>query len=148
MAVAFELACQERSRTGTRLRSLRSRLAAAVVGAGGAELTGHPSARLPGLLSVIVPGLDGAELVMALDLAGVSASVGSACTTGSLEPSHVLTAMGYPADEARGSLRLSLGRTTTSEAVDEAAAVITSVVAAQRAGLAELAADPLSSGVR
>ena len=148
MAVAFELACQERSRTATRLRSLRGRLAAAVIGAAGAEPTGHPSSRLPGLLSVIVPGLDGAELVMALDLAGVSASVGSACTTGSLEPSHVLTAMGYPADEARGSLRLSLGRTTTSEAVDDAAAVITSVVAAQRAGLAQLAADPLTSGIR
>jgi cysteine desulfurase len=146
MAVAFDLACEERDRTATRLRSLRGRLARAVVGAGGTELTGHPAARLPGLLSVVAPGLDGAALVMALDLAGVAASVGSACTTGSLEPSHVLTAMGYPADEARGALRLSLGRTTTAEQVDAAAAIITTVLAEQRSAAQALAADPLGMG--
>jgi cysteine desulfurase len=148
MAVALDLAVQERDRTAARLRSLRGRLARAVVGAAGAELTGHPSARLPGLLSVVVPGLDGAALVMALDLEGVAASVGSACTTGSLEPSHVLTAIGYPADEARGALRLSLGRTTTGEDVDAAAAVVTRVLASQRAAAADLAADPLGTGAR
>jgi cysteine desulfurase len=148
LAVAFDLAAEERQRTAARLRSFRGRLARAVVGAAGAELTGHPSMRLPGLLSVVVPGLDGAAVVMALDLAGVAASVGSACTTGSLEPSHVLTAMGYPADEARGSLRLSMGRTTTADEIDAAAAVITGVLAGQRAAAAELAADPLGVGVR
>jgi cysteine desulfurase len=143
MAVALDLAAAERDRTAARLRSLRGRLSRAVVGAAGAELTGHPSNRLPGLLSVIAPGLDGAAVVMALDLAGVAASVGSACTTGSLEPSHVLTAMGYPADEARSALRLSLGRTTTAEEVDAAAAIITSVLSGQRAAAEALAADPL-----
>jgi cysteine desulfurase len=148
MAVALDLAAQDRDRTAARLRSLRGRLARAVVGAAGAELTGHPTVRLPGLLSVVAAGLDGAAIVMALDLAGVAASVGSACTTGSLEPSHVLTAMGYPADEARGSLRLSMGRTTTAEEVDAAAAIITGVLAGQRAAAVELAADPLATGVR
>ena len=57
---------------------------------------------------------------MKLDLEGVAASVGSACTTGSAEPSHVLTAMGYPDEEARGALRISLGRTTTDVEIDEA----------------------------
>jgi cysteine desulfurase len=148
MAVALDLAVEERDRTASRLRSLRGRLARAVVGAGGTELTGHPSARLPGLLSVVAAGLDGAAVVMALDLEGVAASVGSACTTGSLEPSHVLTAMGYPADEARGSLRLSLGRTTTVDDVDVAAAIVTRVLESQRAAAAELAADPLGTGAR
>ena len=60
----------------------------------------------------------------ALDLQDIAASVGSACTTGSLEPSHVLTALGIPAELARGSLRLSLGRTTTDADIDRAAEVI------------------------
>jgi cysteine desulfurase len=147
MAVALDLACEERPATASRLRSLRGRLAKAVVGAGGAEMTGHPAARLPGLLSVVAHGLDGAALVMALDLAGVAASVGSACTTGSLEPSHVLTAMGYPAEEARGALRLSMGRTTTAEDVDAAASIITRVLVDQRTAAGEVAADPLGLGV-
>jgi cysteine desulfurase len=145
MAAALDLAVEERERTAARLRSLRGRLARAVVGAAGTELTGHPVARLPGLLSVVAPGLDGAALVMALDLAGVAVSVGSACTTGSLEPSHVLTAMGYPAEEARGALRLSLGRATTAENVEAVAAIVTAVLADQRAAAAELAADPLGA---
>ena len=86
------------------------------------ELTGHPRKRLPGHLSVIVRDTEGEDLVMSLDLVGVAASTGAACTTGSTEPSHVLTALGYPDEEARGSLRISLGRTTTDEEVDAAVA--------------------------
>jgi cysteine desulfurase len=70
-------------------------------------------------------------------------SVGSACTTGSLEPSHVLTAMGYPDDEARGAVRLSLGRATTDAEVDEACSIVPRVVSGARAAAAVLAADPL-----
>ena len=81
------------------------------------ELTGHPTERLPGLLSIIARGTDGAAVSLSLDLEGIATSVGSACTTGSTEVSHVLSAMGYPEDEARGALRLSLGRTTTDEEV-------------------------------
>jgi cysteine desulfurase len=80
--------------------------------------------------------------VIKLDLAGISASVGSACTTGSTDPSHVLTAMGYPEDEARGALRFSLGRTTTETEIDEAVEAIPRVLGEIRAGAAALAAGP------
>ena len=113
LAAAYELSCAERPATVSRLRSQRDRLAAAVLGGSGVEATGHPKERLPGLLSVVARDTDGASVAMSLDLEGIACSIGSACTTGSTEVSHVLTAMGYPEEEARGALRLSLGRTTT-----------------------------------
>ncbi|CAN5579455.1 cysteine desulfurase family protein [soil metagenome] len=148
MAVALELAVGERAQTTARLAALRDRLRDAVVGVPGVELTGHPRRRLPGHLSVIVRDTAGEAMVLALDLEGVYASVGSACTTGSLEPSHVLTAMGYPDDEARGSLRLSLGRTTTDDDVERAVRIVPSTIARLRAASNVLAADPLGEGVR
>jgi len=148
MAVAFELACDERDETARRLRNLRDRLAGVLLMGSGPELTGHPTARLPGLLSVIVPDVDGSSVVTALDLEGLAASVGSACTTGSLEPSHVLIAMGYPVEEARGSLRISVGRMTTEAEIDAAARIVPVVLAAQRAAARQIAADPLGEGVR
>jgi cysteine desulfurase len=96
---------------------------------------------------VVVGDAEGASIVVKLDLGGIAASVGSACTTGSTEPSHVLTAMGYPEEEARGSLRISLGRTTTDEEIDEAVMVVPRVVTNARAAAAVLAADPLGQGV-
>ena len=69
---------------------------------------------------------------MALDLRGIAASGGSACQSGSVEPSHVLTAMGVPADEARGALRLSLGRTTTDADIDAAVGLVGTVIERQR----------------
>jgi cysteine desulfurase len=112
----------------------------------GVELTGHPTERLPGLLSLVVRGADGTAISVALDLDGIAASTGSACTTGSAEPSHVLTAMGYTDVEALGALRLSLGRATTDAEIDEACRVVPRVIAAVRDGSAAQAADPL--GVR
>lgn len=147
MGVAFELAVAERDATVKRVRKLRDRLRAAVLAVDGVELTGHPRERLPNLLSVVVGESDGAAIVVKLDLAGFAGSVGSACTTGSTEPSHVLTAMGYPDDEARGSLRLSLGRTTTDAEIDEAVEVVPRIVAESRAAAAVLAADPLGQVV-
>ena len=90
----------------------------AVLAVEGTELTGHPRDRLPGHLSLIAREVDGTAVALALDLEGIAASVGSACATGSTEVSHVLTAMGFPEDEARGSLRLSLGRITTDAEVE------------------------------
>ena len=127
MATAFELRVAERAAVVARVRAQRDRLAAAIV-ADGVELTGHPVERLPNSLSVIIPGTDGGSVALALDLEGVAVSTGSACATGSAEVSHVLSAMGYPDEEARGALRVSLGRTTTDAEVDEAARVIRSVV--------------------
>jgi cysteine desulfurase len=147
MGVAFELAVAERDTTVRRVRKLRDRLRSVLLAEDGVELTGHPRERLPNLLSVVVGEADGAAIVVKLDLAGIAGSVGSACTTGSTEPSHVLTAMGYPDDEARGSLRLSLGRTTTDEEIDEALEIVPRVIADSRAAAAVLAADPLGQGV-
>ena len=84
---------------------------------------------------------------MSLDLEGIACSVGSACTTGSTEVSHVLTAMGYPDEEARGALRLSLGRTTTDAEVDVACDIVPRVLASMRLGTVAVAADPLGQGV-
>jgi cysteine desulfurase len=133
MATAYDLLRDELPTTVARVRRLRERLQKAVLTAEGVELTGHPTDRLPGILSFIARGTDGNSVVLALDLQGVAGAIGSACTTGSTEVSHVLTAMGYPDDEARGSVRLSLGRTTTQAEVDAAAAIVPSVIAHQRA---------------
>jgi cysteine desulfurase len=147
MGVAFELAVAERDASVRRVKRLRDRLRAAVLAEDGVELTGHPRERIPNLLSVVVGEAEGAAIVMKLDLEGVAGSVGSACTTGSTEPSHVLTALGYPDDEARGSLRLSLGRTTTDAEIDEAVEIVPRVIAGSREAAAVLAADPLGQGV-
>jgi cysteine desulfurase len=143
MAVAYELAVAERDRTTAHVSRLRDRLRDAVLAVPGVEQTGHPRRRLPGLLSVIVRDVDGGELVSALDVQGVAGSVGSACTTGSLEPSHVLTALGYPEEEARGSLRLSVGRTNTAAEIEEAASIVAATIGRLRSSAPE-AADSLS----
>jgi cysteine desulfurase len=145
MGVAFELAVAERDATARRLRRARERIAAALTALDGVELTGHPKDRLPGLVSVIVRDVEGASIVVKLDLEGIAASVGSACTTGSAEPSHVLAAMGYPEDEARGALRFSLGRSTTEAEVDEAIEAVPRIVAAARAAQAALALERLAT---
>jgi cysteine desulfurase len=124
MSVAFGLATKERPDTAPRLARLRDRLRDALLKLPNVELTGHPRRRLPGHLSVIARDTEGDSVVLALDMDGVAISTGSACTTGSTEPSHVLTALGYPEEEARGSLRLTLGRPTTDEEVDQAVEII------------------------
>jgi cysteine desulfurase len=141
MAEAWRLADGERAEVVASLGRRRDRLWTALRDLGDVELTGHPIDRLPGLLSVLVGGLDGADLVHALDLAGLCCSTGSACTTGSTEPSHVLTAMGYPGDEARSALRLSLGRSTTDAEVETAADILRRVIVRQRQGVATGSAD-------
>jgi cysteine desulfurase len=146
MAAAFDRACAERAETAKRLRRLRERLQKAVLAVDGVELTGHPKERLPGHLSLIARDTDGTAVAVSLDLNGIAASVGSACTSGSTEVSHVLTAMGYPEEEARGALRLTLGRTTTEAEIETAATVIPSVLASMRVGAAAVAADPLGVG--
>jgi len=138
MGVAFELAVAERDATAKRLRRGRERLVRALTAIGGVEQTGHPSDRLPGLVSIVIRDVDGASVVVKLDLEGVAASVGSACTTGSAEPSHVLRAMGYPEEEARGSLRLSLGRSTTETEIGNAVEIVPLIVDAARSGARKL----------
>ena len=147
LATAYELAGAERPETAARLRRLRDRLAKAVLAIPGTEWTGHPKTRLPGHFSMVARDTDGSAVALALDLEGIACSVGSACTTGSTEVSHVLTAMGYPDEEARGALRLSLGRTTTEEEIQTACEIVPRIVASMRVGAAIVAADPLGQGV-
>ena len=147
LAAAYELSCTERSETVGRLRRQRDRLSKAILATPGTEVTGHPKQRLPGLLSIIARDTDGVSVSMSLDLEGIACSVGSACTTGSTEVSHVLTAMGYPEEEARGALRLSLGRTTTDDEIETACEVVPRVLASMRLGTVAVAADPLGQRV-
>lgn len=147
LAAAYDLSSEERPETVRRLKRLRDRLKGAVLAVDGTELTGHPKHRLAGLLSIIARDTDGFSVALSLDLEGIACSVGSACTSGSTEVSHVLSAMGYPDEEARGALRLSLGRTTTDAEIDVACEVVPRVIASMRAGSAAVAADPLGQGV-
>jgi cysteine desulfurase len=148
MGRALELAAVERAETVARVAELRDSLAAAVRGADGVAETGHPTERLPGMASFVAPGLDGTAVTIALDLAGLAASTGSACVSGSNELSHVLVAMGYGEQEARGALRFSLGRTTTAAEIAEAAEMIVATLAHQREAAATLAAQrPVTLGV-
>jgi cysteine desulfurase len=116
-ATALELAQQERVADAERLAGLRDRLIEALTALPGVTLTGHARERLPNNASFLVDGVEGGDLVAALDLEGVAASTGSACTTGSTEPSHVLLAMGIQPEAAHGSLRLTLGRGSSEEDV-------------------------------
>ena len=147
MGVALELAIAERADVAPRLAMLRDRLKDAVLAMPNVELTGHPRKRLPGHLSVIAREVEGESVVMNLDLVGVACSTGSACTTGSTDPSHVLTALGYPDEEARGSIRLTLGRTTTDEEIERAALLIPETISRMRTAAAVVAIDPLGEQV-
>ena len=139
LATALDLAVAERPTVAPRVAALRDRLAASVLG-DGVTLTGHPTERLPNSLSLVVAGAEGGAVTTILDLEGIACSTGSACATGSVEVSHVLTAMGYPEDEARGAVRISLGRTTTDAEVDVAAGLVPAAIRRARAAAAEAVA--------
>ena len=127
-AAAFELARTEASGEADRLRELSSRLRAGLDQLEGVNLTGHPDERLPNNVSVVIEGVEGGDLVAALDLEGIEVSTGSACTSGSTEPSHVLLAMGIDPHLAHGSLRITTGTETTAADVDDALAAIRGVL--------------------
>jgi cysteine desulfurase len=128
-ARALVLAAAERPVTVARITALRDRLQAAILSAvPDAIVLGAAAPRLPHILSVGFPDQPSDALLMALDLEGVSASAGSACAAGSLEPSHVVAALGVAPKYATGVLRFSLGRTTTGADVDGAAVVVGRVV--------------------
>jgi cysteine desulfurase len=116
-----------------RQRGLRDGLIGQLEEIADGELTGHPTARLPNSVSWVFEGVEGGDLVAALDLEGVAASTGSACTSGSAEPSHVLQAMGVSPERIRGSLRLTLGRTTTADEVARAGELVAMCVHRVRA---------------
>jgi len=110
------------------LMPMRDRLIAGATAMEGVALTGHPTARLPNSASFVIDGVEGGDLVAAMDLEGIEASTGSACTTGSVEPSHVLLAMGIDPALAHGSLRLTIGCATTDAEVDRTLEVLAGVI--------------------
>lgn len=115
---AARIALERMTGDAPRIAALRDRLATGLGAIDGAMLNGHPSARLPGIVNVSFAEADSEALLLALDLDGIAASSGSACTSGSLEPSHVIAALGIPEAHAMGTLRFSLGRWTTTEEID------------------------------
>ncbi len=116
LRIAREVMEEERAR----LSGLRDRLIRKALSLPGAHLNGDPERRLPNNVNLSFEGTDSQSLVMGLDLHGVASSSGSACTSGSMEPSHVLLALGLPPELAAGAVRLTLGRTTTDDDVSHA----------------------------
>jgi cysteine desulfurase len=136
LGAGIEAAVASLAAEGPRIRVLRDRLEQGLRGAvPGARVNGSRAPRLPGTLSVTFPGADGEALLVALDLEGICASAGAACTSGSSKPSHVLSAMGLSPDEARGTLRLSLGWPSAAGDVDHALRTLPPLVERVRAAL-------------
>ena len=119
LAKALELGAGRMAEDAAREAGLRDRLWAGLESSIEAiYLNGHPTRRLANNLNVRLDGIEGESMILMLDMEGICVSSGSACTTGSLEPSHVLLALGIPKESAHGSLRVTLGRSTTAEHVD------------------------------
>ena len=130
---AAELAAAHMKEERTRVRALRDRLEAGLLKIEATRVNGDVESRLPGTTNISFKGVEGEAMLMHLDQNGICASSGSACTSGSLEPSHVLRAMGVPFNYAHGSIRFSLGRFNTEEDVDEILRVMPQIIEQLRA---------------
>lgn len=128
MAAAFEEACENMEKNAVKVSALRDKLIAGLSKIPHSALNGDPVRRLPGNVSFCFEGIEGESLLLLLDEQGISASSGSACTSGSLDPSHVLLAIGRPHEVAHGSLRLSLSENNTEAEVDYILKVVPEVV--------------------
>jgi cysteine desulfurase len=129
LARAAELTVAERVEECRRLDALRERLEAALLQSiPDAVIHGRGAPRAPHVTSISVPGTDSESLLMALDLRGVACSAGSACQSGSITPSHVLTALGVPADLASAAIRMSLGSLTTDDGIARVAELFPALV--------------------
>src|SRR5687768_2661667 len=129
LARAAELAVEERETECRRLESLRDRLETAIVErVPDTVVHGRNAPRAPHVLNISVPGTDSESLLMALDLKGIAASGGSACSSGSISPSHVLVAMGVTPELAGAAIRMSLGALTTDDSVARVAEVFPALV--------------------
>ena len=126
---AIELACENIEEKAKRLTVLRDKLIDGILEKiPDVKLNGHRTERLPGNVNVSIRYIEGESILLMLDINGIAASSGSACTSGSLDPSHVLLAMGLPHEIAHGSLRLTLGADTTEEDVDYVLDVLPGIV--------------------
>ena len=129
MAAALQEACAHIDENAAKVSALRDKLMAGLSQIPHSALNGDPVHRLPGNVNFCFEGIEGESLLLLLDAKGICASSGSACTSGSLDPSHVLLAIGRPHEVAHGSLRLSLCEWNTQEEVDYMLQVIPEVVA-------------------
>ena len=125
---ALRLAYADIDKENARLQSLRDRLISGVLQIPHSQLTGHPTQRLRNNASFCFEGVEGESILLNLDLLGIAASSGSACTSGSVEPSHVLVAMGLAPEWSHGSLRLTVGRENTEEDVERVLALLPGVI--------------------
>lgn len=133
MAKALELAVAGMEEEVSRLTRLRDRMIHAILSRiSHVRLNGHPTQRLPNNVNVSIEFVEGEAVLLNLDLKGIAASSGSACTSGSLSPSHVLMAMGVPPEVAHGSIRFTMGRGTTEADVDYVVDTLVDVVAKLR----------------
>ena len=128
MAAALEDACAHMDEHAAKVTAMRDKLIAGLSKIPHSALNGDPVNRLPGNVSFCFEGIEGESLLLLLDMQGVCASSGSACTSGSLDPSHVLLAIGRVHDVAHGSLRLSLSAYNTEEEIDHILTVVPQVV--------------------
>jgi cysteine desulfurase len=134
LATALKLAEERREEESIRLAALRDRLIEGVLSSiDHCWLLGHPQNRLPNNASIAFEYVEGEGILVGLDLEGIAASSGSACSTGSADPSHVLLAMGVRPDLARGAIRMTLGRENTEEDVDRVSEVLPAIVERLRA---------------
>jgi cysteine desulfurase len=131
---AAEMARQEMPEEAEKLTILRNRLIKGILeNIEYTQLNGHPVKRLPNNVNVSVNYVEGESILLNLDLDGICASTGSACTSGEIMPSHVLLAMGAPPLQAHSSLRFSLGKWTTEEDINKVLDVLPGIVAKLRA---------------
>lgn len=129
MAKALEIANQEKKGAVKKVTGLRDKLIKGILAKiPDSQLTGHPIKRLPDIASFVIKGVEGEAMLLYLSDKGIAASSGSACTSGILEPSHVLTAMGISPELAHGSLRFSLGKKTTEKEIDYVINVLPKIV--------------------
>ena len=128
MAAALKEACAGMRENAAKLTALRDKIVAALTKIPHSRLNGDMEHHLPGTVNMCFEGIEGEGLLLHLDDRGVCASSGSACTSGSLEPSHVLLAIGLPHEVAHGSLRLSLSEYNTEEDADRIIAAVPEVV--------------------
>lgn len=146
MAAAIDEACENLAENAEKLTKLRNRLVEGLLSIPHSILNGDAEKRLPGNVNVCFEGIEGESLLLLLDDKGIAASSGSACTSGSLDPSHVLLALGRPHDVAHGSLRLSLCEENTAEEIEYIIESVKDVVSLLR-GMSPVWRD-LESGKR
>ncbi len=129
---AIELIFKSQVPSSKLLKVLQTSLISQIIQIPGVALTGHSTKRSPHIASFIVEGIEGEALVLYLAEQGIYASSGSACTSSSLQPSHVLSAMGIPAEKSHGSLRLSLGKNTTKQDLEYTIKILPKVISKLR----------------